>query len=98
MRKVVITGIGLVSPFGSDLAQFWKKNISGASGVRRVQQFDVSAHSSQIAGEGVEFSAEGYLSKKDQRRTDLYSQYAIAAAKLALKDMGFDFSKMDPYR
>jgi len=98
MRKVVITGIGFVTPFGCDVQQFWQKNISGASGIRRVQQFDVSVHPSQIAGEVVDFNPDAYFSKKDQRRNDLYSQYAVAAAKLALKDMAFDFSKMDPYR
>lgn len=98
MRRVVITGIGVVSPFGCDLAQFWQKNIAGESGIRRVSQFDVSAYPSQIAGEVVEFNVDLFLSKKEQRRTDLYSQYAIAAAKLALKDSALDFSKIDPYR
>ena len=98
MRRVVITGIGVVSPFGCDLARFWQKNIAGESGIRRVSQFDVSAYPSQIAGEVLEFNVDSFLSKKEQRRTDLYCQYAIAAAKLALKDSALDFSKIDPYR
>lgn len=98
MRKVVITGLGVVSPFGCDLAQFWQKNIAGKSGIRRVSQFDVSAYPSQIAGEVPDFNVDSFLSKKEQRRTDLYCQYAIAAAKLALKDSALDFSKIDPYR
>lgn len=98
MRKVVITGIGVVSPFGCDLTQFWQKNIAGKSGIRRVSQFDASPYPSQIAGEVVEFNIDSFLSKKEQRRTDLYCQYAMAAAKLALKDSALDFSKIDPYR
>ena len=98
MRKVVITGIGLVSPFGCDVEQFWQKNIAGASGVRRVKQFDVSPYPSQIAGEVVDFNVDLFLSKKEQHRTDPYCQYAVAAAKLALKDSALDFSKIDPYR
>lgn len=98
MRRVVITGLGVVSPFGCDLARFWQKNIAGASGIRRVSQFDASSYPSQIAGEVVDFNVDSFLSKKEQRRTDLYCQYAMAAAKLALKDSALDFSKIDPYR
>ena len=98
MRKVVITGIGVVTPFGCDLAQFWQKNTAGMSAIRRVSQFDVSHYPSQIAGEVTDFNADAFLSKKEQRRTDVYCHYAMAAAKLALKDSALDFSKIDPYR
>ena len=98
MRKVVITGIGLVTPFGCDVEQFWQKNIAGASGIRRVKQFDISPFPSQIGGEVTDFNVDLFVNKKDQRRSDLYCQYAIAAAKLALKDSSLDFSKIDPYR
>lgn len=98
MRKVVITGIGLVTPFGCDVEQFWQKNIAGASGIRLVKQFDISPYPSQIGGEVIDFNVDLFLNKKIQHRTDLYCQYAIAAAKLALKDSSLDFSKIDPYR
>ncbi len=98
MRKVVITGIGLVTPFGCEVKPFWQKNVSGASGIGRVKQFDVSPFPSQIGGEVKDFNVDLYLSKKDQRHTDPYCQYAIGAAALAVKDSGVDFSKMDPYR
>ena len=98
MRKVGITGIGLVTPFGCEVQQFWQKNIAGASGVRRIKQFDISPYPSQIGGEVVDFNIDLFLSKKKQRRTDPYCHYAIAAAKLALKDSTLDFSKIDPYR
>lgn len=98
MRKVVITGMGVISPFGCDLAQFWQKNIAGTSGIRRVTQFDITPYPSQIAGEVVGFNVDSFLSKKEQRRTDLYCQYALAAATLALKDSSLDLSKIDPHR
>ena len=98
MRKVVITGIGVVSPFGCDLRQFWQKNVAGASGVRRVQQFDISAYPSQIGGEVVDFNIDQFMDKKSQRRTDLYCQYAVAAAKLAMQNSGFGVNTIDPYR
>jgi 3-oxoacyl-[acyl-carrier-protein] synthase II len=98
MRKVVVTGMGVVSPFGCDLAKFWQRNIAGENAIRRVRQFDASKYPSQIAGEVVEFDVDQYISKKEQRRSDPYCQYAIVAAKLAVKDSGLDFSKLDPYR
>lgn len=98
MRKVVITGIGLVTPFGCDLEKFWQKNTAGASGIRRVRQFDASPYPSQIAGEVVDFDIDSFLNKKEQRRTDLYCQYAMAAAKLAMKNSGLEVGKFDPTR
>ncbi|MBI2440142.1 MAG: beta-ketoacyl-ACP synthase II [Lentisphaerae bacterium] len=98
MRPVVITGIGVVTPLGCDLKRFWERNVAGASGVRRVTQFDASPYPCQIAGEVVEFNPDDFLSKKDQRRADLYCQYALAAAKMAVKDAGLDPAKENPDR
>jgi len=98
MRKVVITGLGVVCPFGCDLEKFWKRNLAGESGIRRVQQFDISLYPSQIGGEVVEFDVDSFMSKKEQRHTDPYCQFAVAAAKLAMKDSGLDLSKIDPYK
>ncbi len=98
MRKVVVTGLGVVSPLGSQLDVFWKRNLNGVSGIRRVQQFDCSPYQSQIGGEVIEFNADEFLSKKDQRRSDRYSHFAIAAAKMAVTDAGLDWAKEDPTR
>jgi len=98
MRRAVITGIGLVSPLGSDLKQFWARITSGTSGIRRIQSFDASRFASQIAGEVIEFNPDDYLSKKEQNRTDLFAQYAIAAAKMAVKDSGLDLAAEAPER
>ena len=87
-RKVVITGLGLISPLGSDLKLFWERISSGKSGIRTIQGFDSSALDSHIAGEVIEFNADDYVSKKEQRRMDLFCQYAIAASQLAVRDAG----------
>ncbi len=97
-RRVVITGIGLVTPLGCDVQRFWDRNVAGASGVRRAQQLDVSPFPSRIAGEVVEFNPDAFLSKKDQRRSDVYCHYAIASAKLAVADAGLEPAGVDPTR
>ncbi len=98
MRKVVVTGLGVVSPLGCQLDVFWKRSMNGVSGIRRVQQFDCSPYQSQIGGEVIEFNADEFLSKKDQRRSDRYSHFAIAAAKMAVTDSGLDWTREDPTR
>ncbi len=97
-RKVVVTGLGVVTPLGCDLNRFWERNVAGWSGVRRTRQFDVSPYASQISGEVIEFNPDDFLSKKDQRRTDLYCHYSMAAAKLAMADSGLEREKEDPAR
>lgn len=98
MRRVVITGIGLVSPLGSDLSTVWDRVVSGKSGIRKIQQFDVSQYSSQIGGEVVEFDIDRFISKKEQRRTDPFSHFGIGAARLAMQDSGIEMAQEDPTR
>lgn len=98
MRKIVVTGLGVVSPLGCQLDTFWQRSLNGVSGIRHVEQFDCSPYPSQIGGEVVDFNADDFLSKKDQRRSDRYSHFAIAAAHMAVQDSGLDFSKEDPTR
>ena len=97
-RRVVITGLGVVSPLGSDLNVFWQRLISGTSGIRRITKFDASAMATQIAGEVVEFDIDKFIPKKEQRRMDPFCHYAVAAAKLAVEDAGIQFVAEDPYR
>jgi 3-oxoacyl-[acyl-carrier-protein] synthase II len=97
-RRVVVTGLGIVSPLGCDLKKFLDRLVAGQSGVRRIQAFDVSAYSSQIAGEVVEFDIDAYIPKKEQRRMDPFCHYGLAATKMAVADAGLDFSKEDPAR
>ena len=97
-RRVVITGLGLVSPLGSDLNLFWQRITSGQSGIRPITKFDVSALDARIGGEVMEFNVDDFVGHKEQRRMDSYSHYAIAAAKLAVKDSGLNPAAEDPTR
>ena len=97
-RRVVITGLGVVSPLGSDLNVFWQRLISGTSGIRRITKFDASAMATQIAGEVVEFEIDKFIPKKEQRRMDPFCHYAVAAAKMAVDDSGIQFANEDLFR
>ncbi|MEI6148505.1 MAG: beta-ketoacyl-ACP synthase II [bacterium] len=97
-RRVVVTGLGVVSPLGCDLGVFWKRICSGHSGIRRITQFDASAMAAQIAAEVVEFEIDKFIAKKEQRRMDPFCHYAVAASKLALQDSGLTMSAEDPTR
>ena len=97
-RRVVVTGLGLVSPLGSDLNRYLERLLKGQSGIRRIQTFDPTDYTSQIAGEVVEFDADQYVSKKEQRRMDPFCPYGIAAAKMAVADSGLDFKTEDVTR
>ncbi len=98
MRKVVITGIGIVSPLGCDVKIFWERVRSGRSGVRRLTKFDTTAFDTKIGAEVVEFNPDDFVSKKDQRRTDEYSLFAMGAAKLAISDCGINMQSEAPER
>jgi 3-oxoacyl-[acyl-carrier-protein] synthase II len=96
-RRVVITGLGVVSPLGTEVESFWNGLISGQCGIDRITSFDPSQFDTQIAGEVKNFNpAPAFPSPKEVRRTDRYSQFGIHAAWQALKDSGVDMSKVDP--
>jgi len=88
MRRAVITGIGLVSPLGSDLKLFWDRISSGTSGIGEITHFDATDYTSRIAGEVIEFNVDDYVAKKEQRRMDGFCHYAMGAAELAVRDSG----------
>jgi 3-oxoacyl-[acyl-carrier-protein] synthase II len=87
-RKVVVTGMGIVSPLGCDLQKFWERLVNGQSGIRRIQAFDPSAYTSQIAGEVIEFDPNAFVPRKEQRHMDPFCLYGVAAAKMAVADAG----------
>jgi 3-oxoacyl-[acyl-carrier-protein] synthase II len=98
-RRVVVTGIGVVSPIGSDLKSFWENLVNGKSGIRQITQFDASTFDCHIAGEVPDFSPSLYFkNSKDVRRTDRFAQFAMASAKLALEDGGLELDKVDRNR
>ena len=95
-RRVVVTGLGVVTPLGHDLETFWKNLISGQCGIDRITAFDAAAFDTKIAGEVKNFDpAPAFPSPKDVRRTDRYSQFGVHAAWSALKDSGADLDKLD---
>jgi len=98
-RKVVVSGIGVISPIGSDLKTFWANLVNGKSGIRTITQFDTSTFDCSIAGEVPDFNpALFFKNPKDVRRTDRFAQFGLAAAKLALQDSGIDLQKVDRSR
>lgn len=87
-RKVVITGLGIVSPVGNTVSEAWENVIAGKSGITKITRFDASDFSSRIAGEVKNFEIAEYLSAKDARRMDIFIQYGMAAAIQAIRDAG----------
>lgn len=93
-RRIVITGMGVVSPIGTDLETYWKNLLAGECGVDRITAFDASKFDTQIAAEVKNFDpTPAFPNPKEVRRTDRYSQFGIHAAWQALKDSGLDLSK-----
>ncbi|HAJ72543.1 MAG TPA: beta-ketoacyl-[acyl-carrier-protein] synthase II [Methylophilaceae bacterium] len=97
-RRVVVTGLGVVSPVGIGTATAWKNIIAGQSGIRRITKFDPSAFASQIAGEVKDFNVEDFLSAKDARRMDTFIQYGLAAGIEAFKDSGLEVTEQNAER
>lgn len=98
-RRVVITGLGVVTPIGNDVDTFWRNLQNGVSGIGKIQAFDTTAYDCQIAGEVREFEPKNYFQNpKDVRRTDRYTHLAMAAAKMAKDDSGLDLEKVDRRR
>lgn len=89
-RRVVITGMGIVSPVGNTISDAWRNILAGKSGITRISRFDPSALASQIAGEVRELDITQYLSVKDTRRMDAFIHYGMIAAIQAIKDAGID--------
>jgi len=93
-RRVVVTGMGVVSPLGTELDVFWKNLLEGKSGIDRIASFDPSMYATQIAGEVRDFNpTPAFPSPKEVRRTDRYAQFGAYAAWNALKDSGLDLEK-----
>jgi 3-oxoacyl-[acyl-carrier-protein] synthase II len=95
-RRVVITGLGVITPVGNDLASFWKSLIEGKSGIGRIQAFDTAEYDCQIGGEVRDFEPKNFFKNpKDVRRTDRFAQLAMAAAKMSIEDSGIDLERVD---
>ena len=97
-RRVVITGLGVVSPVGIGTQTAWANIVNGQSGIARITKFDPSAFSSQIAGEVKNFNPEDYLSAKEARRMDTFIQYGLVAGIEAFKDSGIEVTEQNAER
>ena len=97
-RRVVITGLGVVSPIGNGIEKFKDAIYAGKSGAGKITAFDASEFTSRIAGQVNDFEASDYLSPKEVRRSDRFVQFAIAAAFMAVEDSKIDLQSIDPYR
>jgi 3-oxoacyl-[acyl-carrier-protein] synthase II len=92
-RRVVVTGLGIVSPVGNLVPEAWNHILAGKSGITRITRFDPTSFSSQIAGEVKGFDPAQYLSAKEARRFDTFIHYGLAGAIEAIKDSGLDFER-----
>ena len=97
LNRVVVTGIGALTPLGNDIKSFWENALAGKSGANRITRFDPSLFRTQFACELKDFDASAFMDRADIKRTDTFTQYAIVSSDEAIKDSGFDFSKMDPF-
>jgi 3-oxoacyl-[acyl-carrier-protein] synthase II len=97
-RRVVITGLGIISPVGNTVEEAWQNILAGKSGIGPITRFDASAFSARIAGEVKNFDITQYISAKDARRMDTFIHYGMAAGIQAVRDAGLDTPQPDPER
>ena len=97
-RRVVVTGLGAVSPVGIGKEKFWDSLVEGRSGIGPITIFDASSINCRIAGEIKDFNPEEFVDKKEAKRMDRFTQFAVGAAKLAFADSGLDLEKEDKKR
>ncbi|WP_260287705.1 beta-ketoacyl-ACP synthase II [Peribacillus aracenensis] len=95
MERVVITGMGVVSPIGNNVEKFWRNLIEGKSGISSIDTFDVSNHKAKIAGIIRDFNADDILGKNEARRLDRFTQFALAAAEQAWADSDLDMDDVN---
>jgi 3-oxoacyl-[acyl-carrier-protein] synthase II len=97
-RRVVVTGLGVISPLGNTTEKFWDSLVKGKSGIGHLTYFDASQYESRIAGEARDFVPHPFIPAKELRRMERFVQFAVTASKNAIDDAGLDISKQDPFR
>jgi 3-oxoacyl-[acyl-carrier-protein] synthase II len=98
LKRVVVTGLGALTPIGNNIQEYWNGLINGVSGAATITHYDASKHKTQFACEVKNFNAEDFIDRKEARKMDRYAQYAIVTAEEAVKDAGFDLEKLDKDR
>lgn len=97
MKRVVITGMGAVTPLGNDVETFWKNSLAGESGAATITHFNPEKFKVQFAAEVKNFTPEKYLDRNEIKRSDLFTQFGIYAAAEAMEDSGLDLATIDPF-
>src|SRR5688500_705242 len=97
-RRVVITGLGILSPVGNDLASSWDGIVNGRSGIAPITHFDASAFTTRIAGEVKGFDPSQWIAPKDIKKMDPFVHYGVAASMMAIADAGLEISEPDAER
>ena len=95
LRRVVVTGLGALTPIGNNIQEFWNGLINGISGAAPITYFDASKFKTQFACELKGFNVEDFIDRKEARKMDRYAQYAMVSSEEAVKDANFDFEKLD---
>lgn len=98
MNRVVVTGMGAITPVGNDVDTFWNSLKQGTVGIGPITSFDTADYKVKLAAEVKDFDPKQYMDPKAARRMERFSQLAVAASKQALEDAGIDMEKEDPYR
>src|SRR4051812_29574079 len=97
-RRVVVTGIGAVTSLSCKVDDLWQKILRGQSGVHALKVFDTTGHKVRFGGDIYDWSTEGYVDRKEEKRIDRFTQFALVAGIDAVTDSGLDFSKEDAFR
>ena len=92
-RRVVVTGLGIVSPVGSSIDKAWENIKNGVSGIRKISSFDASGFSVQISGSVIDFNADDYITPKNQKKMDTFIHYGIGASVMAINDAGLEINE-----
>src|SRR4030067_2387958 len=97
-RRVVVTGMGLITPLGTGTEKSWQNLLDGRSGIRKITQFDATHFTCQVAGEVPDFEINQFIEIKEQKKMDRFIHLALAAAKMAVEDSGLKITKDNAYR
>ncbi|MEH6408255.1 MAG: beta-ketoacyl synthase N-terminal-like domain-containing protein, partial [Leeuwenhoekiella sp.] len=97
MKRVVVTGMGAVTPLGNTINEFWENCINGKSGAGKITRFNAEKFRTQIACEVKDFEPSKYLDRNEIKRSDLFTQFAVYSAAQAMEDSGLDMSKIDSF-
>lgn len=97
-RRVVVTGMGVITPIGNSVEEFWNAVREEKTGFGEITHFDASGYKCHLAAEVKNFDGKNYMDPKAAKRMELFCQYAVAATKEAIADAGLEMEKEDPYR